>query len=341
MMRTFLLSLAGVLWQSHVMTLTTVIRIVLWSGLLILQSSVMSAQEPGDPGTAGRDGFAINEQPTRLVISHRGKPVGEFVFADARILRPYFSNLHVPDGIQVTRNHPPVAGSDAVDHDTMHPGVWLAFGDINGEDFWRNKGRIEHLRFAARPMARGEEVQFIELSRLITSSGEPMGDLVSRFHLKQITAGWLLSWNAELVATERDLVFGDQEEMGLGARLATPLTENAGGRITSSAGLNGAAATWGRQAAWCDYSGKIDGKVAGITIFPNPSNPQTCWWHNRNYGVFVANPFGKRAGFPTGQFVLKKGAKHHLNFDILLHSGTALPDLSAVAKSLAVSPPRD
>ena len=31
---------------------------------------------------------------------------------------------------------------DLDDHPTMHPGLWLAFGDINGADFWRNKGRV-------------------------------------------------------------------------------------------------------------------------------------------------------------------------------------------------------
>ena len=71
--------------------------------------------------------------------------------ATTRILRPYFCNVHAPGGIQVTRNHPPVAGQDATDHDTMHPGLWLAFGDINGQDFWRNKGRIEHVRFTEPP----------------------------------------------------------------------------------------------------------------------------------------------------------------------------------------------
>jgi hypothetical protein len=50
--------------------------------------------------------------------------------------------LRAPSGVAVTRHHPPIAGSDATDHDTMHPGVWLAFGDLNAQDFWRNKARI-------------------------------------------------------------------------------------------------------------------------------------------------------------------------------------------------------
>ena len=54
-----------------------------------------------------------------------------------------------PCGLKATRNHPPVAGVDAPNHDTMHPGLWLAFGDISGTGCWRNKGRIQHVRFGA------------------------------------------------------------------------------------------------------------------------------------------------------------------------------------------------
>ena len=33
----------------------------------------------------------------------------------------------------------------------MHPGLWLAFGDISGHDFWRNKARIRHAGFVKEP----------------------------------------------------------------------------------------------------------------------------------------------------------------------------------------------
>src|SRR5262245_2261495 len=69
------------------------------------------------------------------------KPFWKYHFKDARIKRPFLAHLHAPDGTQVTRNHPPKAG-DAGDHDTMHPGLWLAFGDLGGADFWRNNGTV-------------------------------------------------------------------------------------------------------------------------------------------------------------------------------------------------------
>src|SRR5580765_3788973 len=84
------------------------------------------------------------EHSTSLDISIDSKPFATYVWKDPKILRPYFANIHAASGAQVTRNHPPVEGKDATDHAEMHPGLWLAFGDISGKDFWRNKGTVEH-----------------------------------------------------------------------------------------------------------------------------------------------------------------------------------------------------
>ncbi|MFM8272757.1 MAG: DUF6807 family protein, partial [Gemmata sp.] len=97
--------------------------------------------------------FGLDLKKDRLIVTHAEKPLGEYVWGDPKVLRPYFANLHGPGGTKITRNHPPVAGADAADHDTMHPGLWLGFGDISGVDFWRNRGRIEHVKFLAPPTA--------------------------------------------------------------------------------------------------------------------------------------------------------------------------------------------
>ncbi len=83
--------------------------------------------------------------------------------------------------------------------------------------------------------------------------------------------------------------------MGFGARVATPLTEKEGGVILSSTGKRTARATWGQSAEWCDYSGMLGDRHVGITLMASPDNFRKSWWHNRNYGVFVSNPFGRAA----------------------------------------------
>ncbi|MBM3823472.1 MAG: c-type cytochrome, partial [Verrucomicrobia bacterium] len=277
------------------------------------------------------DGFRFTEQPDRLVIAHSGQPVAEFVFRDEKILRPYFSNVHAPGGTKVTRNHPPVAGVDATDHDTMHPGIWLAFGDIGGVDFWRNKGRMEHVRFAEPPTVRGGRLTFTTECRLRAPDGRTICSLTNRFALTAQTNAWLLGWDATFRSEDGDFTFGDQEEMGFAARVATSISERNGGVITSSAGLKSAKSTWGQPADWCDYSGTVDGKPIGVTLLADPRNFRTCWWHNRDYGVFVANPFG-RAAMKQGDksaVIVKRGESLRLRFDAAIHSGADFDPIAA------------
>jgi hypothetical protein len=246
-------------------------------------------------------GWSIEQTKDRLVFTFGGEPAGEFVFRDESIRRPYFANLRTASGLKVTRNHPPLKNMDETDHGTMHPGLWLAFGDISGNDFWRNQGTIEHMRFTEQPKAEKEDIRFATESRLMTAEGKELCPMTNRFLLRNGPLGRLLIWEAIFNADEGEFTFGDQEEMGFGARVATPFTEKNGGRIVNSHGQETAAKTWGQKALWCDYSGTANGKPVGITLMPAPTNFRESWWHNRDYGLFVANPFGREA--------MKQGAK--------------------------------
>src|SRR5262245_22959065 len=92
------------------------------------------------PAVRAESKVAFKLEAKQLRITSDGKPFADYVFGNEKVLRPYFAHVHAPGGIQVTRNHPPT-GKDATDHATMHPGLWLAFGELGGSDFWRNRGR--------------------------------------------------------------------------------------------------------------------------------------------------------------------------------------------------------
>lgn len=268
--------------------------------------------------------FEVEEKSDRLIITHSGKPVTEFVFHDERILRPYFANVFAPNGLRVTRRHPPIPGVDAMDHDTMHPGIWLAFGDISGHDFWRNKGRIEHLQFIDKPKMEEDRLKFSTESKLVTSEGKTVCMLNSRLSLTQRPGGWLMSWDSTFHSDQGDFSFGDQEEMGFGARMATSLCEKQGGVIVSSTGRTKANNTWGQPASWCDYSGPSGDQSGGITLMAAPMNFRESWWHNRDYGLMVANPFG-RAAMKQGsssEITVKQGELFRIVFGAWIHDGT-------------------
>jgi hypothetical protein len=275
--------------------------------------------------------FRVAAGDDRLLIFHMEQQIAEYVFRDSTILRPYFAGLCTNDGIPVSRNHPPVVGNDDTDHDTMHPGLWMGFGDFGGSDFWRNKGRISHLKFLKSPTADGNQLSFDTESEVMSADGMRLCLLISRFVLLKLDSNWLLSWEAEFHSNSSEIAFGDQEEMGFGARVATQITEKRGGQITSSAGLSTATATWGQPAAWCDYSGQITNQPAGITLMAASDNFRESWWHNRDYGVFVANPFG-RAAMKQGdasRVPVTPGTPFRMRFGACIHSGVDYKPASA------------
>ncbi|MES2569393.1 MAG: PVC-type heme-binding CxxCH protein, partial [Verrucomicrobiota bacterium] len=179
-------------------------------------------------GKSESGGFECEQRDDRVVITRNGKPVAHYIFRDANITRPFFAHLHEPGGAQVTRNFPPIAGRDFTDHATMHPGVWFAWGDINGADFWRNRASIRHERFLEAPSVKNDRVTFVTESSLGVDASK-IGTLLSRYAIRETAGGWLIEWDATIVAGEKELRFGDQEEMCFAVRLATPLSETRGG----------------------------------------------------------------------------------------------------------------
>ena len=290
--------------------------------LLSMRSPLVNAPAaaPTLPNTAASN-FSFEEKSDRLSISLSGRQIVDFIFRDDKILRPYFANARLADGQQVTRNHPPISGADAVDHDTMHPGIWLAFGDINGQDYWRNKAAMEHVRFISPPTTEDGKLRFATECRLKTNTGESLCLLNNHFTLTARPNGWMLIWEAAFYADQHAIVFGDQEEMGFGARVASHFTEQNGGMLSSSTGKKTAKETWGQPAAWCDYSGTSGDRSGGIMLMASQGNFRESWWHNRDYGVFVANPFGREAMKQGARstVTVAKGETFRIAFGALVH----------------------
>jgi hypothetical protein len=117
--------------------------------------------------------------------------------------------------------------------------------------------------------------------------------------------------------------------MGLGFRVATPLAVKNGGRIVNSDALVNEPQLWGKAADWCDYSGTIDGRAVGLLLMSDPANFRRSWFHARDYGVLVANPFGQNAFTKSAKSKIQvpAGESLRLRYGILVHEGTV--DLAA------------
>lgn len=283
------------------------VRSVVSTSLLVFVATRLSAEEVSERlGTP----LKVEQHADRLVVYRDLTPIATYVFRDPEILRPYFTNVRTPNDLAITRQHPPRAGIDSVDHATMHPGIWLAFGDVNGHDFWRNKDRVEHLEFVEPPTAKLVDkvgvVTFTVKNRYVSGNNVVCTE-VARHAIRAERDGYLFLFDSEF-AGEQTIVFGDQEEMGLGIRVAEGITVRSGaGRIENSDKAQNEKEVWGKQADWCDYSGVITTKGkgkpgneeskqrVGLLLVPHPQNFRRSWMHVRDYGLLVANPFGQRA----------------------------------------------
>jgi hypothetical protein len=302
------------------------------SGILV--ATAMAAEQPPVD-------FALGDGKVTVAID--GLPIAVYCYKDEKITRPYFAHVRAPGGLQVTRHHPPIEGQDVMDHDTFHPGIWMSFGDVSGSDFWRLKARVRHAGFAQQPL-KGKGIGTFAVRNEYLEQNDPskvVCNEIARYTFVVRPAGYLLLWDSTF-SSNKEFYFGDQEEMGLGIRVATPLRVGSkpddkvppgSGTIVDSKGRKNEKEIWGNPSDWCDYSGTMAGQHVGVTIFTHPKNFRPSWFHARDYGMFEANQFGQKA-FGKGdasKVVIKPGDKMQIRYGVLIHASPkdSAPDLVA------------
>ncbi len=286
----------------------------------------------------GVDGNCVADQPAirleteadRVKVVIGDQTVAHYVFRDTELSRPYFTHVKTLSGKQVSRNFPPREGVDKTDHANMHPGIWLSFGDLNGHDYWRLKAKTQHVRFLIEPKVETGVARFKVLNRYLatnsqeTDSAKEVCEQECEVRVAVMDGGcYTISIISEFKATTGDLRFGDQEEMGLGVRVATPLAVESklGGQILDSEGRLNGDQVWGKTAAWCDYAGPLNGSWCGMTVLTSPRNFRASWSHARDYGFVALNPFGLNAFTKADKkdVVLKKGESLRIGYAVAVH----------------------
>jgi hypothetical protein len=269
-------------------------------------------------------------KPGAVEITVGGKQLATYTFDDKEVPRPFFANIYLPGGPKLTRNHPPIPGKDDLDHGVagsyFHPGMWLAFADLNGNDYWRLKAQVRHEEFVEQPTGGAGQGSFVVRNsyRAAENSEQIVCNELCRYTILVRPKGCLIVCDAALRSDTEPLVFGDQEEMGFGVRVAKPLAVKNGGRMIDSFGRVNQREIWSHEAAWCDYSGSIDGRSVGLMLAPDPANRFPSRFHARDYGFFAANPFGGQV-FGEKQprkTVIARGEALRLRFGVLLHADT-------------------
>lgn len=321
-----------------------------WSGVSPAAACVLLSVA----ATPAAADFAIRHEADRLVVTgDGGGPVAVFMFADPGVGRPAIRDLAAPGGTIVTRPCPPRPGIDAVDHATMHPGVWLGFSDLSGADPWRHKTAVRFAGFDGEPAVTGGVATFTaRIDSLDTPTDSPDARVVcherSMITIRDEAIDGqpvrVLLWDALLApGGDERLAFGDVEEMGLGVRLAGPLAPAGGGTYLASHGGVNEKGIFGRAAAWVDASGTIDGQPVGVTVIDLPGNPREPFFHARDYGLVLANAFGRRVygvKDPPRPLGLEPGATLRLRYAVLLHGRLSPAQLTEIVERVRAEPAR-
>lgn len=309
--------------------------------LLVGMCAACAYAEP--PGFA-RD-FTYKQRDGAVDIVKGKTVVASYVYKDTP--RPYIYPLLSPAGIQVTRNYPmKTVEGEPTDH-PHHRSMWLGFGDLNGTDFWSDaekSGKIVQTSIDFKPVTVGPYWAIHTTNDWLTHDGKKACTDERYVAFYSCDYGTLILTMVKITASQGPINFNDTKEGFAAIRLAPSLALKGGtGHILNSEGDKDADA-WGKRAKWVDYTGQIDGKTVGVTMFDAHTNyGYPTYWHARDYGLLAANPFGAKAftGDATKEspLSLKLGESVVLRYITLIHDGAIdAATLDALAEDVAGSP---
>ncbi|MBI5094515.1 MAG: PmoA family protein [Candidatus Hydrogenedentes bacterium] len=257
--------------------------------------------------------------------------------------KPFLWPLNAAGGVPMTRDFPMGPKVDMgpdlkTDDHPHHRSFWSAHGKVNDADCWMEEG----------PKGDRKGSGYQHSGEVTFGSGDVFGWIKAKNEWQNADHKTVLDEAREyrfyaspaeyrifdvtvtFTASHGDVKFGDTKEGGIvSLRIRDDLREDAkkGGLITLSTGAKTEKEVWGKPAAWCDYSGPIEGVgVRGVTVFDNTANLRfpTCW-HVRAYGLFAANPFGlaaftaKDPSPKNGDYTLPSGKSLVFKYRVLVH----------------------
>lgn len=270
--------------------------------------------------------------------------------------KPIFWPVYAPGNIPMTRSWPldKTNPREAVDH-PHQKSIWFCHGDVipegleikhkikgvEGIDFWaeaKGHGDIVCTQ-VGKPKLGKNSAEIPTHNEWRTADGVKILDESRVISFYDFGKARLIVLDIDLHASTYPITFGDTKEGSMGIRINEEIivsktlkgkTTEGKGKIQNADGKVGEKECWGKISAWCDYSGPIGGKVAGLAILSDPKNPYPACWHSRGYGLMAANPFGRvKSGFPAMKersdlVRMAKGDHLHFRYGILAHEGDAV-----------------
>ncbi len=284
------------------------------------------------PLLAGGAGGQVSVRPSqgKIEISAGGQPFATFYYGPDWHA-PFLHALRAASGVTVTRGYPVENVEGETRDHAFHHGLWFTHSDVNGVDFWRDKGPKESGRVAAVGVPRTAGDRITGEFHFIAPGGRILGSMTQQFRFLAPGSLRMVETRVTIRADQGvPLKLGDVEEAGLALRMRDEFREDRGAVLTNSDGLKTAKAIWGKRARWVDYSTEIQGAPVGVTLIDHPSNPRhPTFWHARNYAFCVANAFGERSFTKDpardGAMTIPAGGSLTFRHRVVVHPGSLEP----------------
>ena len=247
--------------------------------------------------------------------------------------KPIFHPIKAPNGKTVTRGFPMEFGipGERTDH-WHHEGVSFTYGDVDGVDFWAKfgprrgnpgSGRIRHTGFTR--IESGDVGYLSSTSDWIAPGGEVVLRQESDFAFRAGSGWQTVDMRFVLTAQKEKVTFRDTKEGMMALRLAAELREDNGGSYLNENGDEKEAGVWGKKSSWVALRGNVEGKEVTVALLNHSGSVgYPTYWHVRGYGLFSANPFGRKdfeKGLPPLHFSLEAGKSAEFRYRILIHMG--------------------
>lgn len=283
---------------------------------------------------ASGSNFVLEQRADRVDVALDGRPWTAFHF-NAKWDKPFLYPIRTASGTVISRGWPvePREG-DEQDH-VWHRGIWYGHGDVNGEDFWREKPdkTTARLVLMGEPkLASGSKGVLEAILAMTGAKGNRLGTITERYEFRRETSQVLIDSTIAIAADQgAPLKFGDTDDGGFGFRLSTEFRQDRGADLTNSDGLRGTEKIWGKPAKWVKYRAAINGRHAGLAVFDHPSNLRhPTGWHARGYSLCSANPFaaGSFANDKKidGSYTLPAGQTLKLRYLAVIFDGDLEPE---------------
>jgi Family of unknown function (DUF6807) len=275
----------------------------------------------------------------RVDVTIDGQPFTSYIYPTS-LKKPVLYPIRSATGVVVTRGFPlDPRPRERVDH-PHHVGLWFNHGDVNGLDFWNNSDAIPADRAASmgtivhRAIVKAEggsdQGNLIVESDWKRSDGKVLLTERTHFVFRGDRTSRSIDRITTLTAGSEAVTFRDNKEGTIGLRVAreleqpaekpevftdaagnpssVPVLDNTGvtGIYTSSEGLKGDA-VWGTRGRWTQLTGTLNKEQVTIAILDHPGNfGAPTYWHARGYGLFAANPLGRKVFDPKqSELILK------------------------------------